>query len=105
MRCGMILKKSDEQDPSYHRLDSLAVFGTKGSLLSDTPFNAEGTLSYTVCAGEKQETKTIAAPQNYRLEVEQFGRCITEGEAPHVSRAFTLANARTMDRILREIGY
>ena len=105
MRCGMILKKSDEQDPSYHRLDSLAIFGTKGSLTSETPFNAEGELSYTVRIGETEETKRIMAPQNYRLEAEQLGRCITDGETPHVSHAFTLANARTMDRILKEIGY
>ncbi|MCR4752111.1 MAG: Gfo/Idh/MocA family oxidoreductase [Eubacterium sp.] len=105
MRCGMILKKSDEQDPSYHRLDSLAIFGTKGSLTSVTPFNAEGELSYTVRVGETEEIKKVTAPQNYRLEAEQLGRCITDGETPHVSQAFTLNNARTMDRILKEIGY
>ncbi len=33
------------------------------------------------------------------------GRCIALGEAPHVSRAFTLANARTLDRVLEAIGY
>ena len=42
---------------------------------------------------------------NYQLEIEQFGRVIEQGEEPRVSEAFTLANARTMERILRVAGY
>ena len=49
--------------------------------------------------------KVVEVPQNYRLEVEQLGRCITEGEKPAVTAEFTLANARTIDRILEAIGY
>ena len=52
-----------------------------------------------------EELKTVAVPQNYRLEVEQLGRCITEGETPAVSEAFSLANARIIDGILKCIGY
>ena len=50
-----------------------------------------------------------AAPhtsQPSQLDIEElFRRCIAEGEAPRVSEAFTLANARTMDRLLSAIGY
>lgn len=42
---------------------------------------------------------------NYRLEVEQLGRCITGDETPAVTREFSLANARIIDAILKEIGY
>ena len=49
--------------------------------------------------------KKVEAPQNYCLEAEQFGRCITEGETPWVSNDFTLKNARTLDKILEKIGY
>lgn len=49
--------------------------------------------------------KTIDTPHNYKLEVEQLGRCITDGEKPAVSEAFSMANARTIDRILKAIGY
>ena len=43
--------------------------------------------------------------QNYRLEVEQLGRCILIGEEPHVSEEFSLMNARTLDQVLNAIGY
>ena len=55
--------------------------------------------------GNKEEVKVVDTPQNYRLEVEQFGRCIAEGEALHVCHEFTLKNARLLDRILKVIGY
>jgi hypothetical protein len=51
------------------------------------------------------EIKTVSVPHNYRLEVEQLGRCIAGDEVPHVSEDFSLANARTVDRILDAIGY
>lgn len=47
-------------------------------------FNGDGELSYTIRTAEGQEeVKTVEVPQNYRLEVEQFGRCIDENEKPH----------------------
>ena len=49
--------------------------------------------------------KTISVPQNYRLEVEQMGRCVEGKEKPAVTRGFSLANARMIDAILEEIGY
>ena len=52
-----------------------------------------------------KEEKTVMVPQNYRLEVEQLGRCITDGEKPFVTESFSVANARIIDRILEAIGY
>lgn len=49
--------------------------------------------------------KTVEVPQNYRLEVEQFGRCIDENEKPAVTEEFSLKNMRLVERILKEIGY
>lgn len=43
--------------------------------------------------------------QSYRLEVEQFGRCIDENEIPAVTEEFSLKNVRLVERILEEIGY
>lgn len=105
MRCGMVLQKSVGLSGEFHRQDGLVVFGTKGSLTCAAQFNEDGELSYNIRTGVVQETKKVTAPQNYRLEVEQLGRCITDGETPYVSHEFTLRNARTMDRILKEIGY
>ena len=47
----------------------------------------------------------MEVPHNYRLEVEQLGRCITEGETPYVTEEFSVSLARTIDRVLKEIGY
>lgn len=105
MKCGMVLQNSACLDGDFHRLDECVIFGTKGSLTCRAQFNEDGELQYTVCADGKEETKTVITPQNYGLEAAQLGRCITDGETPHVSHEFTLANARTMDRILTEIGY
>ena len=49
--------------------------------------------------------KTVKAPNNYMLEVEQLSKCVLGEEHPHVSKAFSLRVARVMDRILNEIGY
>ena len=62
-------------------------------------------MQYTVCTDGKEEIKTVSVLQNYRLEVEQLGRCILEGEKPHVSEEFSLMNARTLDQVLIAIGY
>lgn len=100
--CGMVL--ATEKNSS---LDRFQIHGTKGSITAEKfGFNAPGELSYILRTFEgTEERKTVQVPQNYRLEVEQLGRCITEGETPAVSEAFSLANARIVDRILESIGY
>ena len=98
--CGMLL--ATEQDK---RIDRFQIHGTKGCIRSEAQFNQAGELEYTLIVDGVEQKKTVNAPQNYRLEVEQLGRCITDGEALHVSHEFTLRNARTLERILQEIGY
>jgi predicted dehydrogenase len=98
--CGMVLKTDADK-----RLDRLQIHGTKGILVSDVAYNQAGEVQYTVCVDGKTEVKTVSVPQNYRLEVEQLGRCITDGEKPYVSNEFTVMLARTMDRLLEKIGY
>lgn len=98
---GMLL--ATEQDK---RIDRFQIHGTKGSIRSEAKFNEAGEVSYTLSVfGKEEETKTVFCPQNYKLEVEQLGRCIAEGEQIHVTHEFTMRNARTLDRILKEIGY
>lgn len=100
LEAAMVLPKS-----SGLRIDRFQIHGTKGCIKSETQFNQAGEVSYTVCVDGKAEVKTLIAPQNYKLEVEQLGRCITDGEKPHVSHEFTMLNARVMDRILEKMGY
>lgn len=98
--CGMVL--ATERD---RRIDRCIIHGEHGCIVNEAEFNQRGELRYTVCVDGVCETKTVPTPHNYRLEVEQLGRCIAEGETPFVSNAFTLRNARVMDRVLAAIGY
>ncbi len=100
--CGMVL--ATERNSFLNRFQ---IHGSLGSIESvDFGFNAEGILSYRVKRLDgAEEIKSLVVPQNYRLEVEQLGRCIMGQEKPSVSEAFSVANARTVDRILQAIGY
>lgn len=97
---GMVLATDKD-----YRIDRLQIHGTKGSIKSGVRFNQEGTLQYTVWTEDGETVKTVQAPQNYRLEVEQLGRCILRGETPHVSKEFSVANSKVLQAILEKIGY
>ncbi len=100
--CGMVL--ATEKNSFLNRFQ---IHGTLGSVESvEFGFNSPGELSYRLKTfNGKDAVKTVSVPHNYRLEVEQLGRCIAGMETPHVTEAFSLANARTIDRILNAIGY
>lgn len=99
-QCGMILETEKDQ-----RIDRLHIHGSDGYIHSDVEYNQCGELSYTICVNGETKVCRIPVKQNYALEIEQLGRCITEGEKPHVTHAFTIANARFLDRILEKTGY
>lgn len=98
--CAMLLATNQDR-----RIDCLRIHGSKGDIYCDAQFNQCGDLSYILTVGGQSETKIVSTPHNYCLEVEQLGRCITDGEAPHVSEEFTLKNAQLMESILTIIGY
>lgn len=100
LNCGMSLKTG-----AGKRIDLLRIEGAKGSVYSTAPFNGCGDMSYTICSDGRTEEKHISVPNNYRLEFEQLGRCITDGETPWVTEAFSVSNMRTIERILNSIGY
>lgn len=87
------------------RIDCLRIHGTQGDIYCGAQFNQSGELTYTLTLGEDSSVKTVSTPHNYRLEVEQLGRCITDGETPRVSEVFTLRNAHLLETILAVIGY
>lgn len=97
---GMVLGKG-----TNGRMDRLYIHGTKGIIRSDVEYNQSGELTYTIESQGKITTRKVLARQNYALEVEQLGRCIENGEDPHVSAEFSLRNAKVIDRILTDIGY
>ena len=100
--CGMVL--ATEKNAC---LDRFQIHGTKGSISSvNFGFNCPGKLSYEVKTFDgRRDIRIVEAPHNYRLEVEQLGRCITEGEMPYVTEDFSVSLARTIDRVLKEIDY
>ena len=87
------------------RLDRLHILGTQGEIHSPMYFNQAGEISYSVICNGKTETKTVCAPNNYQLEVEQLGRCILGEETPRVTEQFSVCCARTIERLLRAMGY
>lgn len=97
---GMILGKNTDD-----RFDRLYIHGSKGYITSGVEYNQEGELSYTIHTDEGVTERKMTAPQNYSLEVEQLGRCILEGEKPHVTAEFSLKNAELIHRALKEAGY
>lgn len=100
LQCGMVLATEKN-----HRIDRLRIHGTDGCIYTDVRFNMDGELSYIVETESGKKVKTVSTPHNYRLEVEQLGRCIDGSETPHVSNSFTLQNARLMEKILNCIHY
>ncbi len=90
---------------SYGRHDRLYVHGTKGCIKSDVEYNQAGELSYTIIVDGKKTVRTVNAKQNYTLECEQLGRCIENGETPHVTPEFSIKNAELLDMILDRIGF
>ncbi|MDK2807511.1 MAG: hypothetical protein PWP24_242 [Clostridiales bacterium] len=87
------------------RGDRYFIYGTKGMLEANIPYNAQGTLSYKIHKGDEVKEITMEVPNNYQLEVEQFGRCILEGEAPFVENEFSLQVVEVMKAALDKIGY
>jgi len=98
--CGMCFEKEHPK-----RFDRLYIDGTRGYIRSYAPYNGDGELSYTICVDGVEITKTVQVLQNYRLEVEQLGRCVLNGEKPFVSEEFSVSNAEVLDQVLGAIGY
>jgi predicted dehydrogenase len=90
---------------SPQRSDRFFIHGSNGTIEAPIPFNACGSLSYSINQGDKKTVFTVDTPNNYMLEIEQMGRCITDGEQPYVSNQFSLKNSRVIDRVLAEMGY
>jgi len=87
------------------RKDMLYIHGSKGIISSDVEYNQEGDLSYIIISDGKRIDRTVHAEQNYSLEIEQLGRCIENGETPHITEEFSVRNAGLLDTILSKIGY
>lgn len=81
------------------------LYGSDGTIEALFSPNEDGELHYTILKNGEKEVRTITTPDNYGLEVKQFGDCILSGERPLVSHEFTMRNARVLDRALQDMGY
>ena len=64
----------------------------------------EGDVNNVEILDEKKTEYTVYCPDNYMLEIEQFGRCILEGEKPYVSKEETLLNAKILDQVFADVA-
>ena len=99
-RAGMTMGFCSPQEVSRY-----FIHGSKGTLEAPVPFNSSGRLSYMIHTESGTDTYKFDVPDNYKLEIEQFGRCILEGEDPLVSHAFSMKVARVTEQILEAAGY
>ena len=89
----------------HQRGDRSFIYGSKGTLEVPISFNAEGLQKWYLVTEEGKTEFEMQIPNNYMLEVEQLGRCILDGEKPHVSHEFSIGNAEAIDMILKSCGY
>ncbi len=107
------------QAASYASLNSYArgyyaVVGEKGRIEVPCNFNCRNIQKFTVTTEgvtnnveileERKTEYTVMCPDNYKLEVEQFSRCILEGEAPLVSKKETIQNAEILEQAMTDAG-
>lgn len=97
---GMILGVN-----GFGRYDRLYIHGTNGAIRSEVEYNQEGALSYRIMTGDVEIERRVFVDQNYKLEVEQLGRCILGEETPHITPEFSIRNAKLLDALLEEVGY
>ena len=97
---GMILDMT-----SNSRFDRLYVHGSKGSIRSEVEYNQEGTLSYRIFKGDEVITRTVEAPSNYSLEVQDMCNAINGITKPHITPEFSLKNMKLIEDVLTKIGY
>lgn len=105
------------QAAGYSSLNSYArgyyaVVGENGRIEVPCNFNCRNICKFTVTSegvvnnvevlDEKKTEYTVMCPDNYMMEIEQFGRCILEGEKPLVSKEETLMNARILDKAFED---
>ena len=97
---GMILGVN-----GFGRYDRLYVHGTRGAIRSEVEYNQEGELTYKILTGDDVIERKVVVDQNYKLEVEQLGRCIRDGQTPHISSDFSIRNAEILDAVMKAVNY
>ncbi|MBP3633400.1 MAG: Gfo/Idh/MocA family oxidoreductase [Oscillospiraceae bacterium] len=100
LQSGMVL--ATEQDK---RIDRLQLHGEKGKIVCHCRFNQSGDLTYSITTDEGRTVREVPTPDNYMLETENMSLCAMGKAKPHVTKEFSLKNAKLLEQILEKIGY
>ena len=100
LQSGMVL--ATEKDK---RIDRLQLHGEDGKIICHFQFNQQGDLSFSVTTDEGRTVREVPTPNNYMLEVENMSLCAMGKAKPHVTKEFSLKNAKLLTQILDAIGY
>ena len=81
------------------------LVGTAGSIVVPPLYNInfEGQVDIQVRTASGTRLVPVDCPDNYQLEIEQFGRVILNGEPPLIDAANSLGNAQVIDQILAQV--
>lgn len=79
------------------------IVGETGIIHVPVVFNAKGDTRITITKESGDQEININCPHNYMLEIEQFGRCILNGEKPVLTYEDSLNNAKVIDEALKQI--
>jgi predicted dehydrogenase len=79
------------------------IVGEGGIIEVPVRYNSKGITKIIIKTEKSAEEIKIDCPDNYMLEVEQFGRCILNGEKPLITFEDSLGNARVIDAALSSI--
>jgi len=85
------------------RRSEYTIVGESGIIHVPVEFNTKGNTKIIVSSKSGIEEIQIECPHNYMLEVEQFGRCILNGEKPLLSYVDSVQNAKVIDKALGQI--
>ena len=106
--CIMMEFKDDLKAVSYCSLNSMdrcgyTIVGEAGIIEVPVKFNSKGTVKIILKTKNDTSEINVDCPDNYMLEVEQFGRCILGSEEPLVSLEDSYNNAKVIDESLNKI--
>ncbi len=88
-----------------HYMNGFRIAGENGIIEYPGLYHALGETAIKIYQKNTIQTIVVNCPNSYQLEIEQFARCILNGEQPLLSLEETYSNMATIDRILDEIGY
>lgn len=106
--CIMMEFKDGLKAVSYCSFNSMyqskyTIIGDTGIIEVPTKFNSKGTVKIILKRESGIEEINVDCPDNYMLEVEQFGRCIIKGEKTLLSLEDSYNNAKVIEEALNQI--